>query len=160
MTFFQFESDFVESLRCIPMQVRHKLDTCGVKLKLAHWTQFTPEERQQLIDVPCDDPESRDRYRQQLQSLVVAHSDQPAGELPIDPAPAWLVVDDIPATVLEKASSVAASLSLEQWASLTPLQRFALIKLSRPSHENRNFLPALKEFNLVPASHSVSTEPG
>ncbi|HEY9298982.1 MAG TPA: nitrate reductase associated protein, partial [Phormidium sp.] len=26
--FFQFEADFVNSLRCIPMQVRYKLDTC------------------------------------------------------------------------------------------------------------------------------------
>ncbi|NEQ62650.1 MAG: nitrate reductase associated protein, partial [Moorea sp. SIO4A1] len=34
-------------------------------------------------------------------------------------------------------------------AELTPIQRFALIKLTRPSHENKNFLPALKEFQLV-----------
>jgi len=32
--FFQFEADFVDSLRCIPMQVRFKLATCGIKLKL------------------------------------------------------------------------------------------------------------------------------
>ncbi len=31
---FQFEADFVASLRCIPIQVRYKLDTCGIKLKL------------------------------------------------------------------------------------------------------------------------------
>jgi hypothetical protein len=37
----------------------------------------------------------------------------------------------------------------EQWAALSPLQRFALIKLSRSSHENSNFLPALKEFQLA-----------
>ena len=151
MTFFQFESDFVESLHCIPMQVRHKLDTCGVKLKLLHWNQFSQDERQQLIDLPCDDPNRCDRYRQQLQAFVTAHNGQPAGELPIDPAPPWNNADEIPATVLDKASSVNATLTLEQWANLTPLQRFALIKLSRPSHENRNFLPALKEFNLIPA---------
>jgi hypothetical protein len=34
-------------------------------------------------------------------------------------------------------------------AKLSPAQRFALIKLSRPSHENHNFLPALKEFELI-----------
>ncbi|MDA0674030.1 MAG: hypothetical protein O3C67_10055, partial [Cyanobacteria bacterium] len=37
---------------------------------------------------------------------------------------------------------------LEQGAGLIPLQRFALIKLSRPGHENRNFLPACQEFGL------------
>jgi hypothetical protein len=31
---------------------------------------------------------------------------------------------------------------------LTPLQRFALIKLTRSQHENNNFLPALIEFGL------------
>ncbi|MBD0342498.1 MAG: nitrate reductase associated protein, partial [Microcoleus sp. Co-bin12] len=37
MTFFEFEADFVEALRCIPMKVRLKLDTCGIKLKLQDW---------------------------------------------------------------------------------------------------------------------------
>ncbi|WP_439648941.1 nitrate reductase associated protein [Leptolyngbya ohadii] len=34
-------------------------------------------------------------------------------------------------------------------AILTAMQRFALIKLSRSQHENKNFLPALREFNLA-----------
>lgn len=37
--FFAFESDFVDSLRCIPMVVRYKLDTCGIKLKLPEWVK-------------------------------------------------------------------------------------------------------------------------
>ena len=48
--FFKFEDDFVDSLRCIPMQVRFKLDNCGVKLKLSHWYQFTEQERQTLVE--------------------------------------------------------------------------------------------------------------
>ncbi len=31
---FDFESDFVASLRCIPMCVRFKLDLCEIKLSL------------------------------------------------------------------------------------------------------------------------------
>jgi Conserved nitrate reductase-associated protein (Nitr_red_assoc) len=38
---------------------------------------------------------------------------------------------------------------VDQWATLTPDQRFALLKLSRSNHENRNFLPALKEFQVI-----------
>ncbi|MDJ0543718.1 MAG: nitrate reductase associated protein, partial [Microcystis sp. M53601_WE4] len=38
-----------------------------------------------------------------------------------------------------------------QWQKLPPSQRFALIKLSRPGHENLNFYPALKEFHIVDA---------
>jgi len=32
------------------------------------------------------------------------------------------------------------------------LQRFTLLKLSRESHDNVNFIPALREFKLLPAS--------
>jgi hypothetical protein len=45
--------------------------------------------------------------------------------------------------------AMGVSLSLEQWETLTPLQRFALIKLGQPSHESHNFLPALREFELL-----------
>jgi hypothetical protein len=147
--FFQFEADFVESLRCIPMQVRMKLDTCGVKLKLSHWHQFSQEERQKLVKMPCTTREESQAYRNFLQNLVTEKTGKPAGELAIEPTPPWLEIANIPKTVQEKAAEFDLTISQEQWANLTLSQRFALIKLSRPSHENRNFLPALKEFNLL-----------
>ncbi|MBE9190830.1 nitrate reductase associated protein [Gloeocapsopsis crepidinum LEGE 06123] len=146
--FFQFEADFVESLRCIPMQVRYKLDTCGVKLKLSHWTQFSATERQALVEKPCS-PEEMVAYREFLQQLVQQHTGNAAGELPIDSHPAWLNSTAIPQDLLAKAKEVGTTITLQQWQLLTPLQRFALIKLSRPSHENKNFVPALQEFHLV-----------
>lgn len=147
--FFQFEADFVQSLRCIPMQVRMKLDTCGTKLKLTHWHQFTQEERQILVEKVCTTAEEIAEYRQYLQQLVVEHTGTPASDLPVDQHPAWMDVATIPDTIQEKAQELGVSLTLEQWQALTPPQRFALIKLSRPSHENKNFLPALQEFKLV-----------
>lgn len=147
--FFQFEADFVESLRCIPMQVRMKLDTCGVKLKLSHWHQFSAQERQTLVTMPCTTIEEADAYRQFLQRLVTEKTGAPAGELPLDLHPSWLDKETIPIQLQEQARQFGVTLTSEQWAALTPLQRFALIKLSRPSHENKNFLPALKEFKLV-----------
>ncbi|MEO1208738.1 MAG: nitrate reductase associated protein [Cyanobacteria bacterium J06638_20] len=147
-TYFQFEADFVASLRCIPMQVRYKLDTCGVKLKLHHWNQFSTEERQQLVDMPCNTEGAIAHYHDHLQALVTQHAGAPAGELPIDPAPPWMDIAQIPPTVQAKLEEVDGTLSLNQWQTLNPIQRFALIKLSRPSHENRNFVPALREFGL------------
>ncbi len=147
--FFQFEADFVESLRCIPMQVRMKLDTCGVKLKLAHWHQFSPQERQSLVSMPCTTVDEAKAYRQFLQQLVAEKTGAPAGELPLDPHPPWLDKVTIPIQLKEQAHQFGITLTPEQWSDLTALQRFALIKLSRPGHENKNFLPALKEFKLV-----------
>jgi hypothetical protein len=147
--FFAFESDFVNNLRCIPMQVRYKLDTCGVKLKLNHWNHFNLAERAALVDLPCTTEDQVKTYRGFLQELVIKQTGAPASELPIEQNPAWTDATTIPFDVIEKAKEVGVNITIEQWAKLTPVQRFALIKLSRPSHENHNFLPAIKEFNLI-----------
>src|SRR5919202_6840757 len=147
--FFKFEADFVDSLRCIPMQVRMKLDTCGIKLKLTHWHQFTQQERQALVEMPCTTTEEIQTYGQYLQQLVIKHTGTPASDLPVDAHPAWMDATTIPPSIQEKAQELGASVSSQQWAALTPAQRFALIKLSRPSHESTPLVPALKEFQLV-----------
>lgn len=147
--FFQFEKDFIDSLRCIPMQVRMKLDTCGIKLKLSHWHQFNQQERQLLVEMPASTTEQSQAYREYLQNLVTHYTGHPASKLTIDPNPAWLNRTMIPEDVQKKAQEFDISVTLDQWQSLTPAQRFALIKLSRSSHENRNFLPALKEFEII-----------
>ncbi|MEM8810788.1 MAG: nitrate reductase associated protein [Cyanobacteria bacterium P01_G01_bin.38] len=147
--FFQFEADFVDSLRCIPMQVRYKLDTCGIKLKLHQWSKFSEEDRQSLVALPCQTAAEIQAYRDHLQQLVQARAGEVAKDLPVEANPDWEKSSLIPASVSEKAIETGVSLKLEHWQQLTDIQRFVLIKLSRSSHENRNFLPALKEFELV-----------
>jgi hypothetical protein len=149
MTFFQFEADFVDSLRCIPMQVRYKLDTCGVKLKLPDWNHFSQDERQQLVDSLCNTEAELQAYRELLHQFVTGYGGDRPSDLPIDSAPEWHQAEVIPISVQEQSNSFGISLTLAQWAALTPLQRFALIKLSRSQHENRNFLPAMQEFGLA-----------
>lgn len=147
--FFKFEADFVDSLRCIPMVVRLKLDSCGVKLKLAEWNRFTPLECDELVNLPCGEAAEVIAYRDYLSGLILRHTGNDATLLEIDPHPAWLNDRDIPSTVLVKAAEYGVIITQSQWANLTPLQRFASIKLTRSSHENNNFLPALQEFGLV-----------
>jgi len=149
MSYFQFESDFVGSLQCIPMQVRMKLDNCGVKLKLVHWNQFAQSERQALVDMPCHTDAETKAYGKFLQNLVVEKTGQPAKELAIDPHPPWLNNKIIPESICSKAQECQVNISLEQWSNLSAAERFALIKLSRPSHENKNFIPALQEFGII-----------
>lgn len=147
--FFEFEREFTESLHCIPMIVRLKLDTCGVKLKLDHWNHFDRAERMALVEMPCETPEEVGAYRDRLQAKVIAQTGSPAKDLPIEPQPPWLDGDNLPATTAEKAREAGVELTLAQWQALSPLQRFALIKLGRPSHESKNFVPALNEFHLL-----------
>lgn len=148
-TFFKFESDFVGSLRCIPMQTRYNLDTCGIKLKLADWNHMTPEERQVLVELPCTTAAEIEAYREYLQNLVIKYTGKAPSELAIEAYPDWMNANNIPASVQEKTSEFQIILTQQQWAKLSPLQRFALIKLSRSGHENSNFPKAMAEFNLV-----------
>jgi hypothetical protein len=148
-TFFAFEQDFIDSLRCIPMVVRYKLDTCGVKLKLNHWHNFSSEEKEFLVNKPCQTSAQIEEYRSHLQGLIHSKTGEYAKELTIDPHPPWLNKEEIPNTVQEKAKEFDFQITLSQWQNLDDIQRFVLIKLSNPGHENRNFLPALKEFNVV-----------
>lgn len=152
MTCFQFEQDFVDSLRCIPMQVRYSLDACGVKLSLKQWQQLTLQQRQQLLELPCETAIEQASYRQQLQQWLLAQTGTEAPTLSADKRVAWVIAvtpDTIPESVQTQVTAARATLSLTQWQSLTALQRFVLIKLSQPGHEHRNFLPALQEFGLV-----------
>lgn len=144
--YFQFEADFVDSLRCIPMTVRFKLDTCGVKLQLHHWQKFSLEERQFLLDLPCSDGAEIPKYRSHLQGLVQNYTGGLPGDVAVSDQPEWQQEDRIPDSVHSKTLAIGVEFTLAQWASLTPIQRFVLIKLSRSNHENKNFLPALQEF--------------
>ncbi|MHC5746014.1 MAG: nitrate reductase associated protein [Nostoc sp.] len=146
--FFQFEADFVDSLRCIPMQVRCKLDTCGIKLKLPDWNQMTTDERQALVELACTTETEIQSYREHIEQLIIQRTGVPATKLPIEPHPAWLDAT-VPASLQEKAQEIGVTLTQQNWSALTPLQRFALIKLSQPGHENKNFKRAIAEFHLL-----------
>lgn len=152
--YFDFETDFVEpNIRCIPMIVRFKLDACGVKLKLAEWSRMTPEERQRFAEAPCVTPEEIRRYREDLRQLILERTGNAVSEFPVEENPGWKSTNTIPLSVAEKFAETGSSLSLEAWAGLTDLQRFALLKLSRPGHENKNFPKAVVEFKLRIANY-------
>ena len=147
--FFDFEADFVDSLRCIPMVVRLKLDTCGVKLKLAEWNHFNQAECEQLVDLPCEELDAVSAYKEYVSHLIIQHTNNQPSLLSVDPHPAWLNENEIPTIVLDKFVEEGFELTIAQWRRLTSIQRFALIKLTRSQHENSNFLPALREFSLI-----------
>ena len=148
--FFNFEDDFVaDDVRCIPMIVRFKLDACGIKLKLQEWSKMTIAERTLLAQKQCSTTREINQYRQYLRTLVMQHTGKPATDLPVDENPDWAVTGRLPFVLLEQAAAFGWQLSLRQWNHLTNLQRFVLLKLCRPGHENRNFPIAYREFGLA-----------
>jgi len=147
--YFRFEEDFIEdNLRCIPMVVRLKLDTIGIKLPLKAWCQFTEDERTRLALDPCEIITDISNYKRLVLELAKNHSIPDLGLLRNVERPGWDNPDIIPEPLIEKFSQFRQQISISQWRSLTILQRFALVKLSRPGHESKNFEKALVEFGL------------
>ena len=133
------------------MAVRCKLDTCGIKLKLDQWNTFTLEDRQGLVSNPCESSDEVESYRTFLTQLISERAKSEVKTLPVEENPAWQDGSHIPENVQANLERVEHQVSLEQWGSLSDIQRFALIKLSRPGHESHNFVPALIEFGLMEA---------
>jgi len=148
--YFKFEEDFVEdNVRCIPMIVRFKLDACGIKVKLAEWCKMSTDQRMLLADLPCETAIEVDAYGEYLRQLIISITNQSPTNLKVDHNPQWAQLSEIPSILIEKVKELNLSLSLAQWKGLDTLQRFALLKLSSASHENKNFPKAMREFNLV-----------
>jgi hypothetical protein len=148
--YFQFEEDFVEdNVRCIPMIVRFKLDACGIKLKLKEWSKMSADEREFLAIAACNTPAEITKYKEYLIDLIFERTGNEATEIPVFDSPVWSREDDIPFPILEKLQEFNWKISLDRWVGLSDLQRFALLKLSYPGHENANFPVAVKEFGLA-----------
>ncbi|MBC7565680.1 MAG: nitrate reductase associated protein [Pedobacter sp.] len=152
MEYFKFEEDFMEeNVRCIPMVVRFKMDLAGIKLKLGEWGRFHPTERIELALLPISTAFETEHYRNYLGALVTQYTGQAATPLSIDQYPEWNNIVQLPEMLKEKSSEIQVDISISQWQRLSNIQRFALLKLCRTGHENKNFPKAVAEFGLMDA---------
>jgi hypothetical protein len=147
---FQFEADFGGTLHCIPMRVRLNLDLCGIKLSLKQWNRLTQETRRELLRNCCEEPDDVSNYRLYLSARIGAETRTAVEFVAVEPLPAWKDPTHVPERLIQYAAllGVAPPSSL-QWMNLSDLQRFALFKLTRPSHDNDNFIPAMREFGFI-----------
>ena len=147
--FFAFESDFVNTLKCIPMIVRYKLDSCGVKLKLSEWARFNLKDKETLAFLPCYTEAEIEDYGKFVKKLVQEYFYCEAALLSAV-NDSWNSINQVPEEVQQKALEwECKAITSKNWIELDTLQRFALVKLSRSGHEGRNFPLALAEFGIV-----------
>ena len=147
---FGFEADFAGTLHCIPMSVRFKLDQCGIKLSLKQWNRFAPGERRELVKRTCSTPDHVQVYGELLAKLIKTRAASAVEVVATDANPEWANSERVPLRIISYATNLSVTPpSSEQWADLTPLQRFALFKLTRAGHDNDNFVPAMQEFGMA-----------
>jgi hypothetical protein len=143
---FDFERDLHPEFKCIPMIVRYKLDLVGLKVSLTAWNRLSLNVRKQLLtDWPTDTPEQRAALREWLINWLRTTSTQPPKEVALD-HPAWDDLTHVPEFLAELTASCAPALSQPEWAGLGLLQRVALVKLARSTHEREQVPRALAEF--------------
>jgi hypothetical protein len=151
--YFKFESDFAEpNIKCIPMIVRFKLDACGIKLTLTEWSRMSVDERVHCAEASCATAKAVHRYGEDLRKLILERTGIPVARIPIEEFPLWSNPDLVAESVLDRLALEGVSLAVHEWKLLSDLQRFALVKLSRSSHESKNFMKAMAEFSLLTSS--------
>lgn len=149
---FEFESDFVATLRCVPMAVRFKLDRVRIKLTLRQWSKLDRKDRDELLQLPCRSESEVVGFRRRLAQMIQLRSGEALRELAAEADDTLSVSSTVPLQV--RAFAVGRNLTPptdRQWDSLSELRRFALLKLSRENHDNVNFEPAMREFGLTAA---------
>ncbi|HXR24207.1 MAG TPA: nitrate reductase associated protein, partial [Candidatus Binataceae bacterium] len=79
---FKFEDEVHQSLSCVPMAVRRKLDRIGLKIGLEQWQQLGLGERLAVCHLPVDSIEEQEVARIFMREAVQNRSGGEVKELP------------------------------------------------------------------------------
>jgi hypothetical protein len=145
---FKFEDEMHESLQCVPMAVRRKLDRVGLKIGLEQWKSLDRGERLAICHLPVDSGEELDalgvfireamqrRFGVEPKSLTAAQ--RASAEPPASP----------PSRVVANARAQGFDLNVQTWSRLDSDERFALMKMGDADTPSHNLGAALKEFSV------------
>jgi hypothetical protein len=149
---FKFEDEMHESLQCVPMAVRRKLDRVGLKIGLQQWKSLDRGERLAICHLPVDSAEECDalglfireamKRRFGVEPKRLTDAQRASAEPPASP----------PARVVAHARSAGFDLSAAAWSQLDADERFALTKLGDAETPSHNLAAALKEFAVPPVA--------
>ena len=143
---FKFEAEIYESLNCLPMAARRKLDAVGIKLHLAQWEQLGRGERLMICHAPADSEDEQSALRTFIEEVALARSGSPAEILPDDARRAANPPDHPPQVLVQQVRAFGIELNDAAWAALNDDQRYALIKLGDSERPSHNLELALQEF--------------
>lgn len=152
---FEFEADIYQSLNCLPMAARRKLDALGIKIHLAQWERFGRGERLMICHAPANTEEERSALRTFIEEVAIARSGSPAKVLPEETRQSAFPPAHPPRILVQNARAFGVELDAGAWTALDDDQRYALIKLGDVEKPSHNLEPALREFfgNGSPESH-------
>jgi len=155
---FEFEADIYESLNCLPMAARRKLDALGIKVHLAQWEQFGRGERLMICHAPADTEEERSALRTFIEEVAIARTGSPAQVLLEEVRQSASPPPHPPLSLVQNARAFGFELDGEAWATLDDDQRYALMKLGDVKKPSHNLKPALREFLSKASQQQLSSQ--
>jgi hypothetical protein len=142
---FQFEAEVYESLSCLPMAARRKLDQLGIKIGLEQWQQLGRGERLMICHAPTASAEEAEALRIFINEVTLAKCGTKPKDLPEEKRQGAKPPASAPALLVENARASGVALTQAAWAALDDDQRYALIKLG-VEKQSHNLKAALDEF--------------
>ena len=142
---FKFEDEVHQSLSCVPMAVRRKLDLVGVKISLEQWQALGHGERLAVCHLPVASGEECDAIRTFLEEAVRNRCGNSTKPLPEPMRRAAQPPDSPPAQLVENARAEGIELDQFGWNRLDADERYALIKLGGGAEKSHNLGAALRE---------------
>jgi hypothetical protein len=143
---FKFEDEMHESLQCVPMAVRRKLDRVGLKIGLEQWKSLDRGERLAICHLPVASEDECDalgvfireamKRRFGVEPKRLTDAQRASAEPPAAP----------PIQVVAHAGEAGYDLSAAAWSRLDSDERFALMKMGDAQKPSHNLAAALKEF--------------
>ena|SRR5215469_14958851 len=143
---FQFEAEVYESLSCVPMQARRKLDALGIKIHLAQWQLLSRGERLMICHAPATLDEERDALRLFIEEVTLARTGSKPKDLPEEPRRGARPPASPPQALIANARERGVELTQAAWNSLDDDERYALVKLGADGKVSHNLKAALNEF--------------
>jgi hypothetical protein len=116
---FKFEAAIYESLNCLPMAARRKLDAVGIKLHLAQWEQLGRGERLMICHGPAESEGEQSALRTFIEEVALARTDSPVKILSDDARRSGNPPDHPPRVLVQHVRAFGIELNDTAWAHST-----------------------------------------
>lgn len=141
---YQYEAEFYPALSRVPLDVRRKLDSTGIKLSLQDWLAISLEERRVLCHLPCETPEEQQVFAEFLDFLSQKHRGLGVEKLAALSVSLW-DPSAIPEAVTQKSLELKARVSADEWRQWPAHHRYALFKTAASKAQPEAFEQVLKQ---------------
>jgi hypothetical protein len=136
---FEFEAEMYETLSCVPMTVREKLDRAAIKISHQQWLALELSERQMIRELPVD----TDQQLSELSALINRFVRERCGATPSmmssEQQLAAFPSLELPTNLAANARALGLELSQDCWALLNQGRTLCLDEIGRRASRQAQF---------------------